>query len=259
LNEAVEFRRIQLIRTPPLSGGGEIFNLSKTMTDHQRKTVNKEVLDAADAQVARVESEISRLGRLEEDLHASRETVEKLSLEALKIRDNVDSIPKEKRMAKLRDNAATIDLEQGDARKTEANITLAKARVVAVGEAAKASGAEILWALTAARQANAKAALEALLDMSLLGAHGENLEATARSLIELRDLENFFNHYLHADEGDRNIFLLRSLRERFTELRVLCENEPGLSLPPITVRQAIESTGAAEAKPATMAAALVVA
>jgi hypothetical protein len=96
------------------------------MTDHQRETINREILDAADEQVARVESEISRLGRLEEDLHASRETVEKLSLETLKIRDNVDSIPKEKRMAKLRGNAATIDLEQDDARKTEANITLAK-------------------------------------------------------------------------------------------------------------------------------------
>jgi hypothetical protein len=126
------------------------------MTDHQRETLNRAVLDAADEQVARVESEISRLGRLEEDLHASRETVEKLGLETLKIRDNVHSIPKEKRMAKLRDNAASLDREQGDARKITAKINLTKARVVAAGEVAKAAGAAVLWALISCRKVNAR-------------------------------------------------------------------------------------------------------
>jgi hypothetical protein len=97
--------------------------------------------------------------------------------------------------------------------------------------------------LIAARRANAKAALEELLDTTLLGTLGENLEATARSLQgELAELQHYFTRYSHADETDRNVFLLRTLRERFTQLRLLCENEPGLSLPPITVRQSIESS-----------------
>jgi hypothetical protein len=177
------------------------------MTDHQQETINQEVLDAADEQVALVETEIATLGRLQADQQASRETVEKLSLETLKIRDNTDSIPKEKRMAKLRDNAATLDLEQGDARKIAAKINLAKARIVSFGEIAKASAAAILWALITCRKVNARAVLEDLLDMSLLGVLGENLETHSHCLLELRELEYYFNHNPSADETDRNIFL----------------------------------------------------
>lgn len=227
------------------------------MTDHQRETINQEVLDAADEQVAKVESEIATLGRLQEDLHASRETIERLSLETLKIRDNDDSIPKEKRMAKLRDNAASLDLEQGDARKITAKINLARTRIVAFGEVAKAAGAAILWALITCRRVNARASLEDLLDMSMLGVLGENLETNARSLLELKELQYYFNHHASADEVDRNIFLLQSLRERFSELRLLCESEQGLTLVAPVIAAPVPIVEAKPATPATLSGVLV--
>ena len=81
------------------------------MTETQRLIENERALDLAKQEVAKVESEISRLGRLEEDLHECRESIEKLLAENTKIRINQDAIDKTKRMARLRDNAATIDLE----------------------------------------------------------------------------------------------------------------------------------------------------
>lgn len=86
------------------------------MTNHERQARNGEILDAVGEQVSKVEGKLSHLGRLEEDLYATRETVEKLSIENARLRANEDSTPKERRITKLQNNAAAIDLEQGDAR-----------------------------------------------------------------------------------------------------------------------------------------------
>ena len=63
----------------------------------------------------------------------------------------------------------------------------------------------------------------------------ENLESSARSLLVLKDLENFFNHCLPGDDIEYQILALQSLRERFSELRLLCETEPGLLLQTVTI------------------------
>ena len=133
------------------------------MTETQRLIENERALDLAKQEVAKVESEISRLGRLEEDLHECRESIEKLLAENTKIRINQDAIDKTKRMARLRDNAATIDLETGDAKRIESDIVATKARILADGEIARASCASILWSLVTARQENARAAFEEIL------------------------------------------------------------------------------------------------
>src|SRR6202035_222493 len=123
------------------------------MTETERQISNERVLDLVDGQVTSVESELSRLGTLQEDLHAARETAGRLTLENKRIRDNVDGLEKSKRIAKLRDNAAAISLEEIDALMIEANIEAAKRRVIARGQSTKSSAAEILCALSTARRA----------------------------------------------------------------------------------------------------------
>ena len=123
---------------------------------------------------------------LEEDLHEAGETVAKLLAENAKLRNNEDALDKANRMARLRDNAATIDLEQGDAKRIEADSAATRARVLAAGEVARASCASILWALITARRENARAALEEILDFSQLGSFGEELEVCSHGVLSLK-------------------------------------------------------------------------
>lgn len=153
-------------------------------------------------------------------------------------------------MARLRDNAATLDLEQGDAKKIEADITSAKARAVELGQAAKSSCSEILWALATARRANAKAKLEEILDFSAVGA-GQNLETAARSVRELQPLQHYFAHSATAHEADYQLALLHQLRENFSQVRAMCEAEPGLTIPAITIVKPAEAAVAEYESPAS--------
>jgi hypothetical protein len=210
------------------------------MTETERLTGNEQVLDLVGEQVARVESVLSRLAKLEEDLRVSRDTVGKLSLENKRIRDNVDGLEKPKRATKLQSNAASISLEENDALTIERSIAAAKSRVVALGQAAKSSCAEILWALSAQRRANAKSALESILDFSLLGAVAQNLEACARSVVELKDLAYFFGHSGTAHDIDYQVSVLHQLRENFSELRIRCEALHSLIIPPVAAAQPVE-------------------
>jgi hypothetical protein len=221
------------------------------MTETERLIGNEQVLDLVDEQVSKVESELCRLAGLQEDLHASRDTVGKLSLENKRIRDNVDGLDKSKRITKLQSNAAAISLEENDALIIERSIAAAKSRVVSLGQVTKSSCAEILWALSTARRSAAKATLEKLLDYALLGAVGQNLEAYARSVVELRDLEFFFGYSATAKEPEYMISLLGQLREKFSLLRTMCETEADLAIPPIAVARSVEEP-AAEYEPASI-------
>jgi hypothetical protein len=217
------------------------------MTETERHTRNGQVLGLVDAQVAKVETELASLARLEEDLHASQETIAKLGAENANLRSNEPTLDKAKRMARLRDNAATIDLEQGDARRIQARINLAKAGAIALGQAAKSSGSEILWALSTARRISTREALEGLLDFALIGAAGHNLETAARSVLELKDLEYYFGHSSATTrEPEYQLSSLRQLREHFSAVRSLCEAEPDLIIPMPNMAEPIP---AAEASP----------
>jgi hypothetical protein len=228
------------------------------MTETERLTGNEQVLDLVGEQVAKVESELTRLAGLEEALHASRDTVGKLSLENKRIRDNVDGLNKSKRITKLQSNAAAISLEENDALIIERSIAAAKSRVVSLGQATKSLCSEVVWALSTARRSAAKATLEKLLDYALLGAVGQNLEACARSVVELKDLEYYFGYSATAKDAGYLISLLGQLRENFSELRSRCEAEPSLAIPPIATAQPAEAP-LDEPKPAVMSAALVAA
>lgn len=186
------------------------------------------MLDSSEQAVSKIESEFARLGQLEEDLHASTESLQKLNSENTRLRNNADELDKPKRMARLRDNSATIDLEQGDARRIERNITAVKSRIVALGRVTKSASAEILHALSVARRITAKKAIENLLDVSQLGAVGGNLELSAHSVLALKDLQYYFAH--HVSEPDYEIVLLRQLRQNFEVLRDMCANEERLVL-----------------------------
>jgi predicted RNase H-like nuclease (RuvC/YqgF family) len=211
------------------------------MTETERLIGNEQVLDLVDEQVSKVESELSRLAGLQEDLHASRDTVGKLSLENKRLRDNVDGLDKSKRVTKLQSNAAAISLEENDALTIERSIAATRERVTSLGQATKSSCAEILWALSAQRRSNARTALESVLDFTHVGAFGQSLELSARSVLELKDLEYYFRYSATAKDAGYLISLLGQLRENFSELRTRCELEPSLIIPPVAVAPPVES------------------
>jgi hypothetical protein len=219
------------------------------MTERERQNANKQVLDLVDEQVVLVESELARIGTLQEDLHAAREAVGRLGLENKRIRDNVDGLSKSKRVSKLQDNAAAISLEENDALMIERSIEAAKAHVIGLGRGAKSSASEVLWALSTARRVSARDALERLLDFSLVGAAGEKLEDCARPVLALKDLQYFFGHSETLKAPDYQIALLHQLRENFSQVRAMCETEPSLAIPPITVVKPAE-VAVAEYEPA---------
>lgn len=219
------------------------------MTETHRQISNREILGLVDHQVTETELNLSRLDRLEEDLHAARENIEKLRAENDRLQGNEEGLDKSKRMAKLRDNAAMVALEEGDLRKIQRSITSTRARTIALGHAAKSSASEILWALSSARRVNTRTALEQLLDFSQLGATGHNIELSARGILELKDLQYYFSNSGASVHPEYQVGLLRQLRQNFSELQICCEAEPNLVLPPITVSEPNE-TPLAEYEPA---------
>jgi hypothetical protein len=198
------------------------------MTETERKIRNEQVLEIANLQVAKVEAELARLDQLGNDLNAVRGTVGKLNTENSKLRSNEDSLEKSKRLVKLRDNLTAIDLEENDARRIETDLKATKARIVSLGRSILSSVAEILWHLTNARRLAAKAALEELLDFSLVGPIGDGIEGSARSVLALKPLDHFFDNSI--SDPDRMIASMRLLRGQFEALRALCETEPLLTL-----------------------------
>jgi hypothetical protein len=135
-------------------------------------------LDVVTQEMGQVEAALARLGQLEEDLHASEETLARLNAETAKLRSNSDSLDKTKRISRLRDNAAAIDLEQGDIRLILEDIAATKEHVRRIGGAARASGAVILSELANACRKDVRQQLEALLDFSVIhNSISEGLEA----------------------------------------------------------------------------------
>jgi hypothetical protein len=126
------------------------------------------------------------------------------------------------------------------------SIGVVQARTIAAGRVARSAAAEILSALVGQRRLNARVALESLLDLSQVGAFGIGLENTARSITALKELAYYFNH--SESDATRQLHSLRSLRENFNELRALCDAEPGLIIPTVTIAALVPI---AATKPAT--------
>ena len=215
------------------------------MTETERQVRNEQVLDLAGEQVAAAEAELAQLGKFEEDRYSTNESIQKLKSENARLRSNEDSLDKAKRVTRLRDNLATISVEEWDAQRIESEIATTKAQLLLHGRVATSACAEIISALSTARRRNVVTVLGDLLDLTKVGPGAELLSGSARCILELEKLEYYFSYSMRTGDDNHQIFTLRSLREHFSELRQLCEGEAGLVIPKI----ALELTPVAKLQP----------
>jgi hypothetical protein len=219
------------------------------MTEQERLSRNGQALELVEGIVGRVELELHRLSQHEKDLHSSRESIEKLSAENVRLRENAESLPKEKRVTRLGANISALSIEEADAAKLVKDIAVSKNRVVALGRSARSAAAELLSGLTTERRAVLRRSLEQLLDLAgLPPGIPVALEFVGRKVIELRVLQYYFSQH-SLNDTERQLSQLRTLRAKFDELRAMCESEPSLCLAMPTVAQPVE-VPVADLKPA---------
>jgi hypothetical protein len=219
-------------------------------------TDNAKSIEAVAEAISATERELALFDSLTRNAVTNSRTVEILTTEILALHSNEAGLDSKARISKLTSTTSALALAQSDLKTAENAIGVVQARTIAAGRIARSACAEILSGLTNARRANAKEVIEKLLEVSQLGAFGAGLEFCARSVLELKEMEYFFNH--SESDTSRQIHSLRSLPQRFDELRELCANEPGLVLRMPTIKPApvAEMT---QRQPATLNAALVAA
>lgn len=84
--------------------------------------------------------------------------------------------------------------------------------------------------------------LEQVLDFGRLGPVGENLASSAKSLLELGDLEYYLTSSLRSTDDEYLLSLLSQFSQRFSELRLHCEQEPNLILQKVPIPAAPSTT-----------------
>ena len=218
-------------------------------------TTNEQLL-LVSSEISSTEEEIAKLDWQVESLAVAKASIVSSVADNQRVVANADGLSAKVRAAQFSSSAALVELARADVQATEKEIERIKIRILALGEIARSDCAEILNTLFVSRKANAREALEQLLDYSKLhSAFSEGLELCARAVLELKPLEIYFGD-AWIWETDRKIAALRFLREYFSTLRGLVEAEPGLALT-LTERPAVMPVIESKPAQATMSAALV--
>jgi hypothetical protein len=213
------------IPKPGGSGGPPAFlNLTESKTMESTNLRALEIVDGAFADLAR---KIAGLDRLTDDLQTSRENIQKLEAESVRIKNDVDGLERSKRVSKLAALNGSLEIEKSDNSRLLLAIQTAKSNVLAAGRGVRTLISTVLWQLLQAQKMRYTLLFDRELCLRKVPIRASDLANAGRDVVAVKELEDVL---CRPKRGDEELSTLYTLKVKFEPVRAMILAEPNLAL-----------------------------